>query len=72
MTVDSVVSFLVQLSNTDVARGILIAVAVGSLKNVPRFLQWLVSAICKAPERILMGALAFIDRRASTKSEGPL
>lgn len=72
MTVDSVFSFLVQFSATDVGRGILIAVAVASLKSIPRLLHWLVSAIRNAPERIFMGALDFIDRRTSAKGEGLL
>ncbi|QHK22538.1 hypothetical protein GU243_23510 (plasmid) [Pseudarthrobacter psychrotolerans] len=49
MTVDSVISFLVQFSGTDVGRGVLIGVAIGSLKSVPRLLRWLASVICKAP-----------------------
>lgn len=72
MTKDSVIAFLVQFAGTPVGVGVLTAVAISAVKSVPRLLRGLFTGICRAPERILMGVLNVIDRKASAKGGGLL
>jgi hypothetical protein len=72
MTIDSVIAFLIQTAGTPIGAGVLTALVIGTLKSTPRLLRGLGTGLYRAPERILMGALNAIDRRASAKGGGLL
>jgi hypothetical protein len=69
MTIDSaVVKFFLEWGNSPLGVAVLTALILSFLRGIPAILRGLVRVIRNAPERILMGVLDAIDKRASSKS----
>lgn len=67
MTIESLITFFVQ-SAPMVGAGVLTALAISTVRSIPRLLRGLFVGITEAPERILLGVLNAIDRRASNRN----
>ena len=70
MTIDSVTALVLAWSASPLGIGVLTGVIVAGVLSLPPFIPWLIRGIISAPERILIGALNFIDRRTSAKHQG--
>lgn len=72
MTIDSVIAGALAWGNSPLGVGVLTAVILAGVRFLPRLLHRFIRGVSNAPEGMLMGALNFIDRRTSSKSEGLL
>lgn len=72
MTIDSVTALLLAWSASPLGIGVLTGVIVAGVLSLPRLIRWFIRGIISAPERMLIGALNFIDRRTSAKHQGLL
>ena len=73
MTIDSaVVAVLVEWGSAPLGIAVLTALVLGTLRSIPKLFRGLIRGIRNAPDRILMGVLNAIDKRASSKSGGLL
>ena len=72
MTIDSVTALVLAWSASPLGIGVLTGVIVAGVLSLPRLIPWFIRGIISAPERILIGALNFIDRRTSAKHQGLL
>jgi hypothetical protein len=71
-TIDSAVVALLEWVNSPLGIAVLTALVLGTLRSIPKLLRGLIRGIRNAPERMLMGVLNAIDKRASSKSGGLL
>lgn len=67
MTMESLIAFFVQTAPT-VGAAVLTALAISTLRSIPRLLRGLFVGISEAPERILLSVLNALDRTASNKN----
>jgi hypothetical protein len=68
MTIDSAVVGLAEWGNSPLGIAVLTALVLGTLRSIPKLLRGLIRGLRNAPDRILMGMLNAIDKRASSKT----
>lgn len=68
MTIDSAVVGLAELGNSPLGIAVLTALVLGTLRRIPKLLHGMIRGLRNAPDRLLMGLLNAIDKRASAKT----
>ncbi len=67
MTMETLIALFVHTAPT-VGAAVLTALVISTLRSIPRLLRGLIVGISETPERLLLGVLNAIDRRASNKN----